>query len=414
MSNDVAIEFKDVWKKFRKGERATALRDAIPNAVRWLRGRGGRDGGKGEFWALRDVSFEVKRGECVGIIGPNGAGKSTVLKILSRIMRQTRGEVKLNGRVAALIEVGAGFSDDLTGRENVYLNGTIMGLKKAEIDAKFDQIVEFSGVEEFIDTPLKRYSTGMRVRLGFAVAAHLDPEVLLVDEVLAVGDAAFQAKCLGRMEDVTGQGRTVVFVSHNLAAVMSLCERVILLRDGRTAQMGKPEDVVSSYLRDLPDGGQVPLRSRLDRRGNGAARFVDAYLLNGSARRVSGVVSGEPITFALAVETGGRPIPKVTVMITVTDQMGRPLVSLNNRVAGTAFDLMPGLTEVRCSLDEVPLVGGTYVLNVALFQGFEYIDHVKRALCFNVAEADFFGTGMVPAAGGPPVLLRNKWQHLRG
>jgi lipopolysaccharide transport system ATP-binding protein len=202
------------------------------------------------LWALKDVSFDVRLGETVGIIGRNGAGKSTLLKVLSRITHPTMGQIKMRGRIASLLEVGTGFHPELTGRENVYLNGTVLGMRKNEVDRKFDEIVEFSGVEKFLDTPVKRYSSGMRVRLAFAVAAHLEPEILIVDEVLAVGDAAFQSKCLQRMQSVSDQGRTVLFVSHNMAAVSRLCERGILLENGSVMQDGPIHNVVSTYMTD--------------------------------------------------------------------------------------------------------------------------------------------------------------------
>ncbi len=210
--------------------------------------------GNPEFWALKDVSFDVQPGEVLGVIGRNGAGKSTLLKLLTRVTEPTAGEVVINGRVASLLEVGTGFHPELTGRENVYMNGTILGMKKREIDAKLDEIVAFSELEKFIDTPVKRYSSGMYVRLAFAVAAHLEPEILLVDEVLAVGDAAFQKKCLGKMGDVAKQGRTILFVSHNMASLLGLCTRGVLLKDGALAIQGDIEDVISHYL-----GGQGTL-----------------------------------------------------------------------------------------------------------------------------------------------------------
>ncbi|GAB4137076.1 MAG: ABC transporter ATP-binding protein [Thermogutta sp.] len=247
VNDDIAVRVEAVSKRFRRGEFYDSLRDLLPSlAGRWLGLRAAAE--DREFWALRDVSFVVRRGEVLGIVGANGAGKSTLLKVLAKIIRPTSGTVCIQGRLRALIEIAAGFHPDLTGRENIYLNGAILGMKKAEIDAKFDEIVEFSGISRFLDTPVKRYSSGMFARLGFAVAAHLEPEILLVDEVLAVGDAAFQAKCLGKMREVAGEGRTVLFVSHNMRAVTQLCSRAVSLDAGRIVAEGPPEAVVAAYL----------------------------------------------------------------------------------------------------------------------------------------------------------------------
>ena len=253
--SDIAIDVENLSKRYRIGhakQRNDTLRDVLADAVKGLNPRRRKKsvGGEETIWALKDVSFDVKRGEVLGIIGRNGAGKTTLLKILSRITEPTSGRAILNGRVGSLLEVGTGFHPELPGRENIYLSGAILGMKKAEIDRKFDEIVDFSGVEKFIDTPVKRYSSGMRVRLAFAVAAHLEPEILLVDEVLAVGDAVFQKKCLGKMGNVAKEGRTVLFVSHNMIAVESLCERVIWLNDGGIVENGHPSQVIFNYLQE--------------------------------------------------------------------------------------------------------------------------------------------------------------------
>jgi ABC-type polysaccharide/polyol phosphate transport system ATPase subunit len=243
------MELNQVSKKFTKGELYDSLRDAVPALMRRLvRGRNSSDLGNREFWALRDVSFGVERGDVLGIIGHNGAGKSTILKILSGVLKPTKGDVRVNGSVSALIEIGAGFHPDLTGRQNIYLNGTILGMKRREIAKKFDQIVAFSGLEEFLDTPVKRYSTGMYARLGFSVAAHVDPEILIVDEVLSVGDYLFQTKCMDRMKEIVKGGAAVIFVSHNLNAVATLCTRAVLLDQGRITNEGAPQDVIRAYL----------------------------------------------------------------------------------------------------------------------------------------------------------------------
>ncbi len=264
-----ALRLEGVYKKFRKGELYDSLRDLVPAVTRRLLGRKGAPTRSGalaerEFWALQDVSFAVERGEAFGIVGSNGAGKSTILKLLSRIMRPTRGTISLDGRLSALIEVSAGFHPDLTGRENIFLNGTILGMTRAEIKQRFDAIVAFSGLDEFLDTPVKRYSSGMYARLGFSVAAHVEPDVLIVDEVLSVGDYLFQQKCFERMNEVLAGGATGVFVSHNLRAVATMCERSLLLERGRVIEIGPSNDVIRSYLsRSQEARGRDPERDLL-------------------------------------------------------------------------------------------------------------------------------------------------------
>ncbi|MBQ3349635.1 MAG: ATP-binding cassette domain-containing protein [Thermoguttaceae bacterium] len=244
-----AIEVNHVWKKFYRGEFNDSLRDAIPAMLKSMVGLGPSrtELQKGDFWALKDVDFKVEEGESVALIGHNGAGKSTLLKIFSKILKPNRGNIKVNGRMRALIEIGSGFHGDLTGRENIFLNGSILGMSRKEIASKFDAIVDFAGIEDFLDMPVKRYSSGMYARLGFAVAAHLEPEILIVDEVLSVGDAAFQKKCLGKMNEVAHEGRTVIFVSHNMAAVRNLCQRSILFDHGTMVMDGPTKDVVEKY-----------------------------------------------------------------------------------------------------------------------------------------------------------------------
>jgi lipopolysaccharide transport system ATP-binding protein len=262
--NEIAIRCEGLGKRYRLGqrERYRALRDTLTDAVRsplltlstaFGGSRSKNGNGENTIWALRDLSFEIKRGEVVGVIGRNGAGKSTLLKILSRITSPTEGMAEIHGRVGSLLEVGTGFHPELTGRENIYLNGSILGMRKAEIERKFDEIVAFAEVEEFLDTPVKRYSSGMYVRLAFAVAAHLEPEILLVDEVLAVGDAAFQKRCLGKMGDVAREGRTILFVSHNMQAIQSLCRQALLIDKGKITATGDPKAVVARYLDSIAE-----------------------------------------------------------------------------------------------------------------------------------------------------------------
>jgi len=245
-----ALEFHRIFKKFRRGEGYDSLRDLLPGifkkAFEHSRGVGLKEK---EFWALRDVTFQVGRGEALGIVGPNGSGKSTALKILSGILKPTSGTMRVNGRISALIEVGAGFHPDLTGRENIYLNGAILGMSKWEIQQKLDAIIDFSGIPDFIDTPVKRYSSGMYARLGFSIAAHVEPEILLVDEVLSVGDFTFQGRCIQKMQEILKNGTTVIFVSHNMESVLSLCDRAILLVNGQVTKEGEPGEVIAEYCR---------------------------------------------------------------------------------------------------------------------------------------------------------------------
>lgn len=287
---DVGIEVAGVWKKFHRGEIHDSLRDLVPAAIGTLFGRGPRrdELAEGDFWALRDVGFAVPRGRALGIVGPNGAGKSTMLKLLTRILRPTRGYCEVHGRVGALIEIAAGFHPDLTGRENVLLQGVIMGMTRADVMRKLDEIVEFAGVGAFIDTPVKRYSSGMNARLGFSVAAHLDPDVLLIDEVLAVGDVAFQEKCVRRMRDFKRDGAAIVFVSHNMQAIASLCDEAVFLSRSVLAA-GPVHDIIAAYLSES--------RKSLDSRSGGLVEILDVGLTDEQGRSVKEVRPGERLKF---------------------------------------------------------------------------------------------------------------------
>jgi lipopolysaccharide transport system ATP-binding protein len=294
----IAIRVENISKQYRIGatlQRYTTLRDRIVANLKGLFRRSGRaSSGLETIWALREVSFEVQQGEVLGIIGRNGAGKSTLLKILSRITEPTAGYAEIRGRVASLLEVGTGFHPELSGRENIYLNAAILGMRKVEIDRKLDAIIDFSGVETFLDTPIKHYSSGMSVRLAFAVAAHLDPEILLVDEVLAVGDAAFQQKCLGKMEDVAKEGRTVLFISHNMATIERLCQRGIVLEGGKVQFAGTQTEAVSRYLTGL-SGNAGSLRDRIDREGSGKVRVVGLEARDMQGRVIDLTTSGQDV-----------------------------------------------------------------------------------------------------------------------
>ena len=399
----VAIEVIDLSKRFRinhaeaarQGEYRT-LRESLSRLVKtgWKNFRSGAALGDVEdFWAIRDVSFDVQAGEVVGIIGRNGAGKSTLLKILTRITEPTSGRALIRGRVGSLLEVGTGFHPELTGRENVFLNGSILGMTRREIKRNFDEIVDFSGVERFIDTPVKRYSSGMKVRLAFSIAAHLNLEVMLVDEVLAVGDIDFQRKCLQRLRDVTRSGRTVLFVSHNLAAVESLCDRVIVLKSGAVHAIGQVDSVVQGYYRDN--------RARMNSDGLGRS-FEGAH---GSVRilRHAELLGplGEPTDFLLIgsecrvriVLQATMPILNPTVGIGIDDTFGQRVLTVRTPRSHKWIDSLDGRLEVECRIPECPLVPGEYSMKLAVSAAGEPLDQIEQALAFRVEDADLYGEG---------------------
>jgi lipopolysaccharide transport system ATP-binding protein len=410
MSN-LAIRVDRVSKKYRIGVRRSSgdLRDAIAHAfsrsARVLRRRDRRPEQDDTFWALRDVSFDVAPGEVLGIVGPNGAGKSTLLKILSRITDPTTGRVEGYGRVGSLLEVGTGFHPELTGRDNVYLNGSILGMRRAEVDRKFDEIAEFSGVERFLDTPVKRYSSGMFVRLAFAVAAHLDPEILIVDEVLSVGDSEFQRRCLNKMEGVARGGRTVLMVSHNMASVQSLCTRAILLRNGSMVLDAEPSETVAAYLRGLESVAAEDLTARQDRTGEGGTRLRLCEITTPGGP--PGILqSGRPARFTFEVD---RPRAGLRCRFSIYDQLGHVVTCFDSRFTAPDDTLLPaGSTRLTCTLDELLLRPGRYRVNVGLWQG-SWQDHVEAAAFFEVEEGAVGGRPVSRQPGCGNVMIPHHW-----
>lgn len=408
---DIAIKVENLSKRYRIG-----LKEELPDTfagamISWLKmpvtnfrqlrrlSHFSRNGHEPDdvIWALKNVSFEVKKGEVVGIIGRNGAGKSTLLKILSRITDMTSGRVILDGRVASLLEVGTGFHPELTGRENVYLNGTVLGMSKKEIDRKFDEIVDFSGVEKFIDTPVKRYSSGMQVRLAFSVAAHLEPEILLVDEVLAVGDAEFQKRCLGRMEEVAREGRTVLFVSHNLSAVTNLCSCSYLLNSGQLRASGPTDAIISTYLRDLNTANSRELKQRKDRRGDGSVRFCSISIFDEENNRTEILQSAKETTFLLQYEScDARILTEVWIDIHIRDQFGQLLFTLSTLHTNSNFRDLPPVGFVCCRVPLLPLVAGVYRVSLWCKVNGRLVDTIQDATQFSVIGGDFYGTGKTP------------------
>ena len=365
------------------------------------------------FWALRDINIDIDHGDVVGIIGPNGAGKSTLLKVLSKITYPTKGFARINGRVGSLLEVGTGFHIELTGRENIYLNGSIIGMRKHEIDRKFDEIVEFAGVEKFLDTPIKRFSSGMTVRLAFSVAAHLEPEILIVDEVLAVGDASFQKKCLGKMEDVSKEGRTVLFVSHNMAAVQNLCRHGILLSKGKIVNEGPIAGVINNYITSLDEYLQMQsLEDRKDRIDGKKFRFKEVEMYDKkTADKLQIATSGQDIEFRIKCENKtDRTMKEVVVSIAFFTSMNSFLFACRSDAIGQTFDLPPGIHELNCTIPRFPTNRGRYYYNLIAFERGERLDWIKQAGYVDVETGDFYKTGKVPAEKYQGVFVDFNWE----
>jgi len=373
-----------------------------------------------EIWALRELNLDIAPGEIVGVIGANGAGKSTLLKILSRITPPTRGRVEIRGRVGSLLEVGTGFHPELTGRENIYLNGAILGMKRAEIHAHLDEIVAFSQVERFLDTPAKRYSSGMRLRLAFAIAAHLEPEILIIDEVLAVGDAAFQRKCLGKMIDVVMRGRTVLFVSHNMNTVTDLCTRVARLRAGQLSFDGPPNEAIRAYLGSIraesrvlqPEAaGRYDLR-RAPRTGSQArsrARAITSFSIRDKRNTLTEVVaSGEPISFEIGYDHS-EALARPTFGIVIEKPDLGNLAALQTHIQHGALDKLPASGRVRCHVPQLPLTPGVYTLSIGMTTCGEQLDWIERCVQLEVQPSDVFGTGRLPNPRHGAVLVQAAW-----
>jgi lipopolysaccharide transport system ATP-binding protein len=361
------------------------------------------------FWALKDICFEVKQGEVIGFIGGNGAGKSTLLKILSRVTEPTEGMAQVYGRMSSLLEVGTGFVGDLSGRENVYLCGSILGMKKLEIDRRFDEIVEFSGVEEFIDDPVKHYSTGMYVRLGFAVAAHLQPEILVVDEVLAVGDAMFQQKCLGKMGDVAKEGRTVLFVSHNMAAMQGLCSKCYMLKGGQLVAQGDPRTVIEQYMTVTASGHATQVGDRQDREGTGEIRIEEVSICDGKGSPIDNALSGQDISIAVSYRSrDDKPVSRLDMHITFYTTLGQFMFNCSSEASGHPFEVLPPKGRVVCHIPELPLAPGRYVFNLFSTVGGVIADWVTQAGSLHVETGDFFGTGRLKTHN-EGFLVKHKW-----
>ncbi len=365
-----SIEFNQVWKKFRKGEKLNSLRDAIPNMFK-REDRNSKLEDR-EFWAVKDVSFDIKQGDVVGVMGPNGAGKSTILKLLSRIIKPNKGSMKINGRLSALIEVTAGFHPELTGRENVYLNGTILGMRRKEIDSKFDQIVEFSGVGEFIDTPIKRYSSGMFSRLGFSVAAHMDPDILLVDEVLSVGDIAFQARCAKKIRELLKSNATIILVSHQLNMIQSLCKRIILLQNGQVLKDGKTDEVIPLYQNIIYKKDEEDLKKKMT---DGVRVRVDTSplieinyvrFIDQTGQEKEKFLADETIKIMVDFKTK-KLIEEPIFILEVMRADGILCFSCRSDESGARFEAIEGEGKICADIGQSHLTPGIYMAQLAVW-----------------------------------------------
>jgi lipopolysaccharide transport system ATP-binding protein len=412
-----AVATDGLSKEYLIGERERfpTLRDAIVRTAgspfrRWRTQP--RAPSSRSLWALRDVSLDVPEGDVVGFIGRNGAGKSTLLKVISRITAPTAGHVEITGRIGALLEVGTGFHPELTGRENVFLNGAILGMTRAETRRKLDAIVDFAGVGAFLDTPVKRFSSGMQVRLAFSVAAHLDPEILIVDEVLAVGDVEFQRKCLGKMGDFARDGRTVMFVSHNMAVLQALCRRAVFLDSGRVVQDGPVKHVVGSYLQTLEDAVTVDLRDREDRDHRGYRRVrLEAVHISGDGGEA--LATGRPGRFEFHL-TGA--IPGLACRFVVHDSLGLPIATFDSSVMAAGDDPSVGhrdTTQLVCEVDELPLVAGRYRIDVVVRGDGHVQDGLQAAAFFDVESGVLAGRAIRAEDAEGPVAIAHRWSAER-
>jgi lipopolysaccharide transport system ATP-binding protein len=415
--SDFAIRVEHLSKQYKVGvvrqrrQRYETLRDQLVKTLRSPFRSNGRPHSKADmFWALQDVSFEVKPGQALGIIGRNGSGKSTLLKILSRITEPTTGFAEIRGRVGSLLEVGTGFHPELTGRENIYLNAAILGMRRAEIRHKFDEIVDFAEVEKFIDTPVKHYSSGMYVRLAFAVAAHLEPEILLVDEVLAVGDAAFQRKCLGKMEDVAKGGRTVLFVSHNMGAVETLCSHGVHLEQGTMAFQGPVRQAVSHYLSTLHTNGDNPFAD-CSRSGNSSIRISSFHMESQDHEPIYMLKSGDPVVFVIGFKKYLQDISRVSVGISLHAENELGLFLQYSHFSGTYFDELPDQGYFRCLIPQLPLAPGNYLVGLRVLAGGDEADWPKVYCPITVEVGDFYGTSSVETrlASWGYFLVKGTW-----
>jgi lipopolysaccharide transport system ATP-binding protein len=412
----IALSIEDLSKQYLLGTRGTGT--FVHDLNRWIIKNSGKEDPylkigeqvrHKEFWALKNINFELHEGDILGVIGKNGAGKSTLLKILSKITSPTQGNIKIKGNLSSLLEVGTGFHPELTGRENIFLNGAILGMSKTEIKSKFDEIVDFSAITAFIDTPVKRYSSGMYIRLAFAVAAHLSADIIIVDEVLAVGDAEFQKKCIGKMREVSQSGRTLIFVSHNMASIKSLCTKGLVLTDGTMQNdLQSASDAVNTYLNAVHSlQKNYSLSENNSRKGNGNAKFTKLTFLQNNTE-INLPETGARITVRMHFKVE-KTINLCYFAISFNSLDGENKIFLSSALLNKHYHFEPGENYVDCILDKNPLQPGQYAINVFLKSNNDIVDWIQDALVIEIIPGDYYGTGRIIDNGNSSILVQQNW-----
>ncbi len=402
--NTAAIIIEHVSKTYQRGKvRRGDIRSSMNS---WWTGMGKE---KEEFDALKDINLTIQQGDVVGIIGPNGAGKSTLLKLLSRITFPSKGRITIHGTLSSMLEVGTGFHPELTGRENIFLNGAIIGMKREEVARKLDSIVAFSGLEDFLDTPVKHYSSGMYVRLAFSVASHLEPDILLIDEVLAVGDQEFRKQCMDKMLDVSNQGRTIIMVSHQMSYLKDLCRTGVYLHAGSVLFQGNIDDTINHYVHHYKETKRTSIRDRSDRRGAGAVTLAGIEVMDQNGYPLHLLSAGSPVSIRLQLDLQVAIAYDVVIQLEFLDIYGQLCFVANNSMSNHSIPKLDASQAVECLVPKFPLNTGTYFINTAIYVSNQLSDEVLNAIDVEVAPGLFYGTGKLP----PPhkgLLVEYNWK----
>ena len=401
---NAAILIEGLSKSYHRGKKRKAdLRSSFSSW--WTPSKGPQE----EFFALQDINLEIKQGDVVGIVGPNGAGKSTLLKLLSRITFPTRGRIAFKGTLSSMLEVGTGFHPELSGRENIYLNGALIGMKREEVSRKFDSIVSFSGIESFLDTPVKHYSSGMYVRLAFAVAAHLEPDILLIDEVLAVGDHEFKRKCLDKLLDVSSEGRTIMMVSHQMSYLKELCKNGLYIDSGKLVFQGSIDETINQYVSHVNEFNNIPVKDRLDRAGEGLVMVKKFELLDERHDRIASIYAGQAVIFKLELQST-REVFNVVIQLEFYDLFGHLCFVANNNLSGNSITRMTGTKTLECSIPKFPLNSNEYFINVAVYVQDKLSDEIKNVLPIEVMQGPYYQTGRLPPSNRG-LLVDYQWDE---